>query len=319
MGFNMEKELETYKPVLDKVLPSTRYWAGRHHMRVILGVASSLATRFKDHPFSAKELDAILKDLKIADETTDISKGKRWAYLQVQRDIGFVKILKKDKYIVTGFGLCLIESNKREEQCLAPALIRPFEEKNPIHIVLNLFVEQWPDSIDTFISKSQIVGFRRESEKSIFVIGPKLIVINGLGKNEVNQIWNGILPFLEAARVLARFDPREGTHAEKVYGPVWDWKLNQESDKSLLVDLKDHVRNNYPIGKMIELQDLVYDFWKIMKISPQLTKDLMYLWSSERDSEIYLIRAPLAVAEEMENSYIIRATATYGAFTRRRY
>jgi hypothetical protein len=175
----------------------------------------------------------------------------------------------------------------------------------------------WPSTIEEFITHGQMVRFRSESDTSMSVTGPKQTVIHGGGKNEFNQVWNGILPFLEQIKLLGRFDPQEDILTERVYAPVWDWSLEPSSFSSILDDIQSHVRENYPVGKMIGLPDLVRDFWKARKVSPKVTLELLYEWAGQSGSETYLVRAPLAVAEQMKHSYLVKATATYGAFVRR--
>ena len=277
----------------------------------------ALVSMVDDRPFAASQLDSILRELGLLDPTSPISKGKRWAYLKVQRDVGLVECEGRYTYRLTDFARCLATDQARESECLSRALIRAFEEDNPVHAVLSLFAEMWPSTIEEFVANGQMVRFQRESDTSISVTGPKQTVIHGIGKNEFNQVWNGILPFLEQIKLLGRFDPREENLTERVYAPVWDWSLDPSSFKSTLDDLQSHVRETYPVDKMIGLPDLVRDFWKARKVSPKVTGELLHEWAHQPGSAIYLVRAPLAAAEQMAHSYLITATATYGAFVRR--
>ena len=301
------------------LISPTRYWAGRHHTSVIIGVALALVSAVGDRPFTASQIDSILRELRLVkDPTSPISKGKRWAYLKVQRDVGLVACEGRDTYRLTDFARCLARNDIRESECLSRALIRAFEEDNPVHSILSLFIETWPSTIEEFITHGQMVRFRSESDTSMLVTGPTQNVIHGRGKNEFNQVWNGILPFLEQIRLLGRFDPQEDILTERVYAPVWDWSLEPSSSKSGLDDLRSHVRETYPVDKMIGLPDLVRDFWKARKVSPKVTRELLHEWARQPESAIYLVRAPLAAAEHMAHSYLITATATFGAFVRRR-
>ena len=300
------------------LISSTRYWAGRHHVGVITKVAMALVSTVDDRPFAASQLDSILKELGLAAPTSPISKGKRWAYLKVQRDVGLVTCEGRDTYRLTDFAQCLATDQARESEYLSRALIRAFEEDNPVHGVLSLFAEMWPSTIEEFVANGQMVRFQRDSDTSISVAGPKQAVIHGMGKNEFNQVWNGILPFLEQIRLLGRFDPQEDILTKRVYAPVWDWSLEPSSFSSILDDVQSHVREAYPVDKMIGLPDLVRDFWKARKVSPKVTLELLHEWARQPESAIYLVRAPLAAAEHMAHSYLITATATFGAFVRRR-
>jgi len=299
------------------LISSTRYWAGRHHVRVIAGVALALVSTVGDRSFTASQLDSIIREFGPVAPTSPISKGKRWAYLKVQRDVGLVECEGRNKYRLTDFAQCLAKDQARESECLSRALIRAFEEDNPVHAVLSLFAEIWPSTIEEFVANGQMVRFQRDSDTSISVAGPKQTVIHGMGKNEFNQVWNGILPFLEQIRLLGRFDPQEDILTERVYAPVWDWSLEPNSFKGILDDLQSYLGESYPVGKMIGLPDLVRDFWKARKVSPKVTLELLLEWARQPVSTIYLVRAPLAAAERMAHSYLITSTATYGAFVRR--
>jgi hypothetical protein len=299
------------------LISPTRYWAGRHHVSIVTAVALALVSAIGDRPFTASQIDSVLRERLVKDLASPISKGKRWAYLKVQRDVGLVACENRNTYRLTDFARCLAKNHERESECLSRALIRPFEEDNPVHSVLSLFIETWPSTIEEFITNGQMVRFRSESDTSMSVTGPKQALIHGIGKNEFNQVWNGVLPFLEQITLLGRFDPQEDISTERVYAPVWDWSLEPSSFKSILNDLQSHVKETYPVGKMIGLPDLVRDFWKARKVSPKITLEILYEWAGQSGSEIYLVRAPLAVAEQMKYSYIVKATATYGAFVRR--
>lgn len=300
------------------LISPTRYWAGRHHVSIITGVALALVSAVGDRPFTASQLDSILRELRLVkDPFSSISKGKRWAYLKVQRDVGLVACEGRHTYRLTEFAHCLARNHVRESECLSRALIRAFEEDNPVHSVLSLFIEIWPSTIEEFINHGQMVRFRSESDTSMSITGPKQTVIRGMGKNEFNQVWNGILPFLEQIKLLGKFDPQEDILTERVYAPVWDWSLEPSSFQIILDDLKSRIEESYPVGKMIGLPDLVRDFWKIRKVSPKVTLELLREWASQPGSAIYLVRAPLAAAEQMAQSYLVTATATYGAFVRR--
>lgn len=299
------------------LISSTRYWAGRHHVGLITKIAFALVSAVDDRPFAASQLDLILRELGSIDPTSLISKGKRWAYLRVQRDVGLVACEGRGMYRLTDFAQCLAMDQARESECLSRALIRAFEEDNPVHAVLSLFVEMWPSTIEEFVADGQMVRFQRESDTSISVAGPKQTVIHGMGKNEFNQVWNGILPFLEQIKLLGRFDPQEDILTERAYAPIWDWSLEPSSFKDILDNLQSYIGENYPVGKMIGLPELVCDFWKARKVSPKVTLELLLEWARQPASAIYLIRAPLAAAEQMSHSYLITAAATYGAFVRR--
>ena len=317
MGSNMAEGVTLGETSPRALISSTRYWAGRHHVGIITRVALALVSLVDDRPFTASQLDSILRELGPVGPTSPISKGKRWAYLKVQRDVGLVECEGRYTYRLTDFARCLATDQARESECLSRALIRALEEDNPVHAVLSLFAEMWPSTIEEFVANGQMVRFQRESDTSISVTGPKQTVIHGIGKNEFNQVWNGILPFLEQIKLLGRFDPREENLTERVYAPVWDWSLDPSSFKSTLDDLQSHVRETYPVDKMIGLPDLVRDFWKARKVSPKVTGELLHEWAHQPGSAIYLVRAPLAAAEQMAHSYLITATATYGAFVRR--
>ena len=317
MGFNMAKGVTLGETTPRALISSNRYWAGRHHVRVIAGVALALVSTVGDRSFTASQLDSILREFGPVDPTSPISKGKRWAYLKVQRDVGLVVYKDRDTYRLTDFAQCLAKDEARESECLSRALIRVFEEDNPVHAVLSLFVETWPSTIEEFVANGQTVWFQRESDTSILITGPKQAVIHGIGKNEFNQVWNGILLFLEQIKLLGRFDPPVERLTERVYAPVWDWSLEPSSFKGILDDLQSYIGKSYPVGKMIGLLDLVFDFWKARKVSPKVTLELLLEWARQPVSTIYLVRAPLAAAERMAHSYLATSTATYGAFVRR--
>lgn len=304
-------------PSLRGPIPSTRYWAGRHHPDLIVKIAQALVLAAGDKPFSATQLDPILQDLGLATPSSAVSKGKRWAYLRVQRDVGLVVQRARDKYHLTPHAFCLQAKARTPNQCLSTALIREFELANPVHALLSFFVDIWPHTTHDFVNRGNMVRFRRVSDTAIWVVGPKELTIQGVGRNEFNQVWNGILPFLEQIKLLGRFDPEAAQSSERVNAPVWDWNLESASLGTLLPDLQQHIRETYPVGSMIGLPDLVRSFWKVRKVSPKLTLELLYVWAQQPGSEIYLVRAPLAVAEEMPHSYLITATATFGAFVRR--
>jgi hypothetical protein len=295
--------------------PANRYWAGRHHAHTVVTITIGLAQRFGDLPFSATAIDELLDELVAPGKaSSSISKGKRWAYLQVQRDIGLIVQSARGRYRLTSFGLQLAEDQGRWREILARAIFRTIEPGNPLHSLLNIFIEPWSAEINTFVLEGVKSQFKRTSETAFEVDGLAHIEIQGFGKNELNLVFNGLLPFVEEIGLLAQFDANQEGNA-RVYAPVRDW--TGITPEELIEPVRHFVEANYPPGRMISLSQLVDEYWVVARYSPALTMEALYLVGRTTAGAIHLVRAPFAVAEALEHSHIVKPGATFGAFVRR--
>lgn len=308
----MEKELE--KPAI--LFGPNRYWAGRHQPQSkILPIAMFLAEKFPGTPFPAEAIDEAVRIVSPSQEGA-ISKGTRWAYLKVQRDVGLIAQETRNNYTVTSWGSSLLREPERWQEWLVRGIFQGFDTENPLHVLLNLFIERWTDDPLEFVEQGQLVEFRRTSAASLWIMGPKESNIQGFGKNEFNQVWNGLLPFLERLCLLGQFDLPASGFATRGYSPIRDW-FGPITPDQLVFEVETFIDRFFPQGKMISLSEFVSGCWKELKVSPNLALEALYLATQKFPGKLHLVRAPLAVAEEMKFSNIVKPGATYGAFVRR--
>lgn len=302
----------------DSLHHPNRYWAGRHHLQKLIDITQELNRIHGQSPFNATAIDAAVIATTTGYETTTLTKGTRWAYLKVLRDIGLVNARLKKTYELTTWAVELADTGCSFRELVVRALVRSYEEKNPVHSLLGFFSPRWPSSPEDFVETGLITTLERHSEQSLWIhnsIGETQI--SGLGRNQFNQIWYGLLPFLEEIKLIWTVNaPATGLPMRQM-APVWDWHKSRTSKDIVLSKLKGFVRREYPQGKMVSLPDLVYAFWRDTRVSAAIALGSLEAWSNEVTKEIRLVRAPASLAERESEMYITNEKGTFGAFMRR--
>jgi len=295
-----------------------RYWAGRHHLDVMVGIVQALAKSSGHSSFKASAIDQPVLSCLNRDETANLSKGTRWAYLKVLRDVGLVVISSHNSYYLTNSAHELARREAGYREVVVRALIRPYEADNPVHAVLGFFLDGWPSSPEDFVTNGRVTSFERHSENSLWVRYMSQTRVSGFGKNQFNQVWNGINLFLHEVKLVWRIDSLEGGMSVRNLAPVWDWSEPHISKDPILGRLKQFVNQSYPAGKMVSLPDLARDFWAVARVSASVTVACLDSWSREPRKELRLVRAPASVADSDKTQYIINEQGIFGAFVRRR-
>lgn len=300
----------------DALLHPNRYWAGRHHPQILANIAHQLARSFGTQGFTAGTVEIAVLEVLGRLETVSLTKGTRWAYVKVLRDIGLVVARGHRTYYLTSWALEL-GSEVGYRELLVRALIRPFEEKNPAHGLLGFFTLDWPASPGEFVKSGRITAFERHSENSLWITNIKQTHVPGLGRNQFNQIWNGLLPFLQEIKLVWRFDSLGGGLAVRNLAPVWDWSEDYVSESIVLPQLKQFIRAAYGTGRMVTLPELSIDFWNVAKVSASTTLKCLESWSNEVPKEVRLVKAPGSIADQETEMNIVTEQGTFGAFVRR--
>ena len=295
-----------------------RYWAGRHHPETIAEIVCRLVRMVGKVAFKSQMIDSAVRGALGEPEDLELGKGTRWAYLKVLRDIGLVKMSPNQNYYLTKWAFQVEAGHEDYQEHFVRALFRSFEPNNPVHALLHLFTSSWAKSPEQFVGLAERTTFEKHSENSFWINGPRPVHITGMGKNQFNLIWNGLLPFLEGIHIITRFDGLPQAMVVREYAPIWDWNHAKVSLNVVEPLLREFVRNSFPFGKMVTIPELCRSFWQEQKVGPLQTVNSLRSWSASDSAEIQLIRAPGAVAEHNLHMQLVTDRGAFGAFVRRR-
>lgn len=300
------------------LLRPTRYWAGRQKIADLVGIINGIASDAGHSGFVATNIDHIVADVVNSGISNKISKGVRWGWLKVLRDIGLVISYGRNEYRLSKSGLQIAAKEGDTNEILVRSIFRSYEDNNPLHSLIGSFLPEWTGSPEEFVESGQITAFERYSENSIWIRNDRQIHVSGKGRNEFNQIWNGLIPFMLGLDLVWEMDdPGRGLSIRKL-APIWDWNARYSAIETVLPSLKTFVEDAYAVGKVVTLPELALSFWEVAKVSSSITLRCLETWSYEIPLLIRLLRAPSAISEQKKNAMsIINDRGNFGAFVRR--